>query len=463
MAPGDNDLDDSPSKDDSHPKARVGLEELLQNIEKSKPLDELLTEVMDQELHAQFKKKEERKQAIIKELVAASKIYEKMPLERLAIKLNEDLNEILDLLEHIILNNEFTGIVISGKELIFNKIQRRDDLDRKPFLVVTSPAAKPVPAHAGTGIKLEPLKRKKVDLKFKVLGEQPVVQVPVERENLIASSEIMPVAGQLQLKLTLANNMAKALENVLVKFLVEGQVRLVRMKPAYAGADWNSEITIPSIPPGSSRRVLFYFSPISCEAIGFDILVQYQDAAGKFIDENLSERVDLVSPVFVKKQAITKEHFHDIITHQLKMKGIKSYGIPAGLAATDAYLIIKEILITNEFEFVGEKFLEDKNQFLGWYYTGFKTGEKESDFIVIGQVLNNKMEFFAMASDGMQLLSGLTMLSKALREGLVERGTIKDESELVELVCPSCGGVLDVFPASGQLHACKFCGAQLQF
>jgi hypothetical protein len=191
--------------------------------------------------------------------------------------------------------------------------------------------------------------------------------------------------------------------------------------------------------------------------------VQYQDAAGKFIDENLSEKVDIAPPVFVKKQAITKEHFHDIITNHLKMKGIKSYGIPAGLAPTDAYLIIKEILITNEFEFVGEKFLEDKNQFLGWYYTGFKTGEKENDFIVIGQVLNNKMEFFAMASDGMQLLSGLTHLSRILREGLVERGTIKDESELVELVCPSCGGVLDVFPAAGQLHACKFCGAKLQF
>ncbi len=286
---------------------------------------------------------------------------------------------------------------------------------------------------------------------------------PVERENLVASSEVIPVAGQLQLKLALANNTAKPLENVLVKFLVEGQVRLVRMKPAYAGADWNGEITIPSIPASSSRRVLFYFSPSSCEPVGLDILVQYQDAAGKFIDENLSEKVDLAPPVFVKKQVITKEHFHDIITNHLKIKGIKSYGIPAGLAPTDAYLIIKEILITNEFEFVGEKFLEDKNQFLGWYYAGFKTGEKESDFIVIGQVLNNKMEFFAMASDGMQLLSGLTMLAKTLRESLVERGTIKDELELVELVCPSCGGVLDVFPTSGQLHTCKFCGAKLQF
>ncbi|MEX2684921.1 MAG: hypothetical protein Q6373_025325, partial [Candidatus Sigynarchaeota archaeon] len=408
-------------------------------------------------------KKEERKQAIIQELVNASKIYEKMPLERLAIKLNEDLNEILDLLEQIILNNEFTGIVISGKELIFNKIQRHDELDRKPFLAITSPAVKPLLTPAGATAIREPLKRKKVDLKFKVLGEQPVVQVPAEQENFIASAETASVAGQLQLKLTLANNSLKPLDNVLVKFLVEGQVRLVRIKPPYAGADWNGEITIPSIPAGSSRRVLFYFSPVTCEPVGFDILVQYQDATGKFIDENLSEKIDLTPPIFVRKQVITKEHFHDIITHQLKMKGIKSYGIPAGLAPTDAYLIIKEILITNEFEFVGEKLLEDKSQFLGWYYTGFKLGENESDFIVIGQVLNNKMEFFAMAGDGMQLLRGLTYLAKELRERLIERDIIKNESELVELVCPSCGGVLDMSPIKGELHTCKFCGAKLQF
>nr|MDO8083744.1 hypothetical protein [Candidatus Sigynarchaeum springense] len=463
MAPGDKSRKGPPSKDDPPANAPVGLEDLLQNIEKSKPLDELLTEVMNQELQMQFQKKEERKQAIIRELVSASKIYEKMPLERLAIKLGEDSNEILDLLEHIILNNEFTGIVISGKELIFNKVQRHDELNRKPFLVVTTPLAKPVLAPAGATVTLEPLKRKKVDLRFKVLKEQPVVQEPVERENLVASAEVAPVSGQLQLKLALVNNSAKPLENVLVKFLVEGEVHLVRMKPSYAGTDWNSEITVPSIPAGSSRRVLLYFSPGLCQPIGFDILVQYQDAAGKFIDENLSEKVDLAPPVFVKRQAITKEHFHDIITHHLKMKGIKSYGIPAGLAATDAYLIIKEILITNEFEFVGEKFLEDKGQFLGWFYAGFKAGEKEDEFIVIGQVLNNKMEFFAMAGDGMQLLSGLTFLAKTLRERLVERGTIKDESDLVELVCPSCGGVLDAFPAPGELHACKFCGAKLQF
>lgn len=482
MAPSDK------PREEAEPKVpHVGLDELLQNIERSKPLDELLTEVMNNELEEQYQKKERRKQAIIQELVNASKIYEKMPLERLAIKLDEDLNEILDLLEHIILNNEFTGIVISGKELIFNKVQQRDDLDRKPFLVVTAPqskatlapaatnaasvalhtAASPVPApattHAAPAIKLEPLKRRKVDLRFKVLGEQPVVQEPVEHEALVPSVEVLPVAGQLQLKLALANNSSRSLEGVLVKFLFDGDVRLVRMKPSYAGFDWNGEIAMPTIPPGSIRRVLLYLSPGSCEPVGFDTLVQYQDTTGKFIDENVSERINLSPPTFVKRDTITKEHFHDIITHHLKMKGIKSYGIPAGLTPTDAYLIIKEILITNAFEFVGEKFIEDKNQFLGWYYTRFKSGDVENEFIVIGQVLNNKMELFAMACDGMQLLSGITFLAKELRTTLVARGTIKDESELVELVCPSCGGVLDTFPIPGDLHACKFCGAKLQF
>jgi len=453
MAPGD----------DKEQRNLPGLEDLLSNIEKSKPLDELLNEVMDKELQKQYKVKEERKQRIIQELVNASKIYEKMPLDRLAIKLNEDINEILDLLEQIILNNEFTGIAISGKELMFTKIQRKDELDQKPFLVVSTAVVKPSPTPAFRP-QVEPLKRKKIDLQFKVLKDKPVEQVSVESENLIVEPEVTPVAAQVQLKLNLTNNTAKNFENVLIKFLMQGTANLMRMKPSYAvTGEFQNEIIVPSVPANSNRRILLYFAPMTCEPLEFDILVQYKDPKGNFIDENLAEKITITNPVFAKKPAISKEEFQAIITQQLKFKAIKSYGIPASLNPTDAYLIIKEILITNEFEFVGEKLIEDKNQYLGWYYTSFKEAEKLDDFIVIGQVLNKKMEFFAMGNNATQLLSGITHLAKALRTALIDRGIIKGESNLVELVCPSCGGVLERNPAPGEIHACKFCGAKLQF
>lgn len=452
----------APAEKDSKKNA-PDLEDLLENIEKSKPLDELLTQVIDKELQEQFKKKEEIKNRALHELVNASKIYEKMPLERLAIKLGYDMNEILDLLEQIIMNNEFTGIVISGKEIIFNKIQRQEELDQKPVLLIAASAQNSISMKRPEP-RIEPLKRKKVDLKFKVLTEEPIEQIPVEPENLMSEAEVMPVAAQIQLKLNLVNHTANSIENVLVKFLIQGNVHFLRMKPAYTlFAQWNNEILVPSIPPSSSRRILLFFTPISCEPIEFDIFVQHADITGNFIDENLVEKIDIAAPKFVRKPEITKEEFQALITRQLKFKGIKSYGIPTGLEPADVYLIMKEILITNEFEFVGEKFIEEKGQFLGWYYTIFMEQESAEDFIVIGQVLNNKMEFFAMANEASQLLSGLTFLANQLCVCLIERGSIADESDLMELLCPSCGGVLDNFPALGELHTCKFCGVKLQF
>ena len=332
MVPGEN-------KNNSKENAPA-LEDLLDNIEKSKPLDELLTQVMDKELQDQFKKKEEVKTRAIGELASASKIYEKMPLERLAIKLGYDMNDILDLLEQIIMNNEFTGIVISGKEIIFNKIQRKEELDQKPVLIISSAAQNSIPMKHPEP-RIEPLKRKKVDLKFKVLTEEPVEQVPVETENLAATAEVTPVAAQIQVKLNLVNHSGKSVENILVKFLVQGNAHFLRMKPAYTiFTQWNNEIIVPSIPPNASRRVLLFFTPMACEPVEFDMLVQHADAAGNFIDENLTEKIDIPAPKFARKSEISKEEFQGLITRQLKFKGIRSYGIPQGLDRADAYLIM---------------------------------------------------------------------------------------------------------------------------
>ncbi|MBD3186805.1 hypothetical protein GF325_08270, partial [Candidatus Bathyarchaeota archaeon] len=146
-------------------KNPIDLEDLLREVQKPKALNELLNEMIDEEMRQEYELKQEQKQRIIDQLISASRIYEKMPLERLAIKLKVDVNEILDLLEEIILNHEFTGVTISGKELIFNKIPKPADLDQKPFHVM-KPAVTGNSSHITPRVK--PLKKKKIDVKFKV-------------------------------------------------------------------------------------------------------------------------------------------------------------------------------------------------------------------------------------------------------------------------------------------------------
>ena len=446
--------------EENNSEPQKDLEDLLNEVERSKPLGELLGEIMEDELKTQFRIKEERKQRIIEQLVSASKIYEKMPLERLAIKLEVHLNEIFDLLEEIILNNDFSGIVISGKELIFKKVQKRAELDQKPVHVM-----KPV-------IEREPIKRKKMNVHFKVLGDESI-QTPVETpppsgkdDDFEITTKFLPVSGQLELKLTLANKTPKSLANVRVNIVPGNNLQLLRVKPVLStGNNWDEPITIKEISPRGNRRIMHFYSVANCNPASVEITVKYTTDDGNRMIKHANDVFQLEEPDFQKMPEMDEEQFHETIRN-LDFKGIRSYGIPNSLEPTSAYLIMKEILIINNFEFVGEKFNEDEGSFLGWFYASYNASEEQtnqSEFIVIAQVLNRKMEFFAMGTDPAYLTCGLSFLAKELRGELLRRQLITSETDLMELYCMSCGGTLPEFKDKGGIVECKFCKAKMKF
>ncbi|MFX0103123.1 MAG: hypothetical protein ACFFCS_26395 [Candidatus Hodarchaeota archaeon] len=480
----------------------IQLDDLLSGKAEPKELNELLNEIMEDELEKQFALKQERKELIIEELINASKIYEKMPLERLAIKMQIDLNEILDILEEIILKKEFKGIVISGKELIFKKVPKPADLDQKPFHVMkpaimantgseldaitrkslgkilsaensddSSLAYQPIESQPVQKPIATPLRHKKVSLKFKVLGEQQEVEADFHEkgggsrdESLKIETEISPIASQLQIKLNMVNNTRKDIEKIQVQFLTSENLKFLRVQPIFSMVgEWGNQLEVPIISASSSRRLLFYFTPLDCNLVEVDILVQYTDQAGNFCDLTSKETYSLNQPNFIKGRMIKDDEIQDKIRNLLKYKGIKSYGLPEELEATEAYLILKEILITNGIELVSEKLLEESNHYVGVYYTKTTRDGKEEDFIVIGQIVNAKMEFFAVSNDPQDLLCGLTTLAKRLFDELKERDIISNHDDLIELFCLSCGGTLSKYPEPEEIYTCKFCGAKLKF
>ncbi|MHA1999680.1 MAG: hypothetical protein ACTSU9_16345 [Promethearchaeota archaeon] len=456
-------------------KDPIDLEDLLREIEKPKELNELLNDIIEDEMEREFALKQEKKQTIIKELINASKIYEKMPLERLGIKLNVDMNEILDLLEEIILKNEFTGIIISGKEIIFKTIPNHDDLDQKPFHVMKPAKPGIVPAsNVATGInRIKPLQRKKIDLKFKVLGDHASGASKEEEiknqqaiEGLTIDTHLKLVTSQVQLRINLINSTNQVFNEILVKFITSKNIRLLRTKPQYkSNSGWGNELNVASIPANSSRRILLYFSLQKCEPIEINILVQYRDAIGNYLDENITEKIVFNEPRFSKSKEITDREFQGLIQEKLKFKGIKSFGMPEH-DPVEVYLIMKELLVINSFELVGEKLIEDEGRFIGWYYANYEDdadGAEDRHYIVIAQIINRKVEFFAICNDAVHLVCGLAYLSNQLIAELSKRGIIKQRSELIELYCMSCGGTLSRYPESGEVYQCKFCGANLVF
>jgi ribosomal protein S27E len=77
--------------------------------------------------------------------------------------------------------------------------------------------------------------------------------------------------------------------------------------------------------------------------------------------------------------------------------------------------------------------------------------------MVVGQIVNNKIEFYASSYNEQVISALLTAFSIDLKKRIVNSRTVMDESEIYDVYCENCGGVLPVFPKPGEIVKCKWC------
>jgi predicted RNA-binding Zn-ribbon protein involved in translation (DUF1610 family) len=431
------------------------LESLLNEVERSMPLEERLNEIIDVELKKHFQHKEERKQRIMKELISASRIYEKMPLERLAIKVREDIDDVFDLLEEIILKNEFSGISVSGKELIFARVQHRAELDQKPVLLVSA-------AGPSNGSPVATLDASQ----FIHIEEDH--NLPIERAHgdIIVDAELIPEASQLRLRLNIENSTDKTIQNLIIAVSTLGNLKFERMKPAYmTSGDWANQVVVQGIFPRSTRRVLLYFLPADCEPVSIAITLTYLNTEEQLVRSELIVSADLREPKFSKTTSIDGESLQDLLAGVLQFRGIRSFGIPAGVSDAVSFAILQEILETTGLKPVGNESIDypDESNQHPCFYASTERNGNEQEIAVVAKVLNNKMDFFGLASDPMLLLCTLTMLANRLQTEFSSGTEMTGAASIVELTCLSCGATLSRFPGQGEVYECEFCGARMQF
>jgi predicted RNA-binding Zn-ribbon protein involved in translation (DUF1610 family) len=419
------------------------------------PLEDRLNEIIDLELKKQFQLKEERKQRIIKELISASRIYEKMPLERLAIKVREDINDVLDQLEEIILQNEFTGISISGKELIFARVQHRAELEQKPFLLVSTAEL----THGSLEATLDATHLVQI-------SDDVSRTVEKKRGDINVDVELVPEACQLLLRLNLENSTDNTIHNVVIGVSTKGNLKFERMKPAYmTSGEWANQVVVQGILPRSTRRVLLYFLPTNLERVSIAMEITYFNNEGQHLKEYHTVSIDLREPCFSKTSSIDGESLQDLLTGVLQFRGIRSFGIPAGVSEPRAFAMLQEILETVGLKPVGNVSIDypEESNLLSCAHATTEVNGYEQEIAVIAKVLNNKMEFFGLASDPMILLCTLTTLANKLRNAFSAGTKPVNEASIVELTCLSCGATMSRFPRQGEVYECEFCGARMQF
>ena len=216
-------------------------------------------------------------------------------------------------------------------------------------------------------------------------------------------------------------------------------------------------LTLQKLDAQNKIQINFYFNPLELGKGIFKnnlLYINNQDfvrtVETQQFEINISNR--LFSPKKIPSfqiQAFTKKALH---------KGIKSYGRPANFEIKNAFQTMTRLIQTYNFELITKT--ESNGHNVAWFYGVEEKTNQE--VLLIGQTLNNKMEFISISDDENLNISLLTKLAYDFRKRLFNAGDIPSMVGLRELICKFCGGILEYYPRKGENIKCNYCNQDQQ-
>ncbi|MHA1847124.1 MAG: hypothetical protein ACTSXU_05725 [Promethearchaeota archaeon] len=276
-----------PPRNEKEEKKIRYIEDLLSIYEVPRSLTELLDRIMEEEFLKVLKLKQKKKNQMIRNLIDASKIYEKMPLERLAIKLDVDINEVLDLLEEVLLNGECEGIIISGNEIIFKNIPKFSDFTLKPVVLINPKSGNNLEKNIqfNQGIRTIPeapqLTWNNGDLEQSgyILKKEKV-----EKTRVLVNIKLKSIGAVLLSIIEIKNPFKQSLSKISIKIKTSNNLKLLRTIPNFnLDNRFRDEFHLIQLMGKSTRKLKFYFSPVNKDPFKIDVLLKYIDPAGQEI------------------------------------------------------------------------------------------------------------------------------------------------------------------------------------
>jgi hypothetical protein len=140
-------------------------------------------------------------------------------------------------------------------------------------------------------------------------------------------------------------------------------------------------------------------------------------------------------------------------------RGIRSFGLPSSITPQAAYIHVKQIMKSYNFQFVSE--IENEQMLASWYYGKEVVTGKE--YIAAGQVYNQKIELFLSGSEEKAIIGLLTDFGQKLLSRMIGSRIINAPEDLIDLMCPHCGGTLESLPKIGENLTCKWCKETFSF
>ncbi len=381
-----------------------------------------------------------------------SKIFNRIDLNKVAQKFEQPIESIITLAEEWISSSLIFGQII-GRDLVISKINIDEQRFRQLAFGQTSDYQfstadgqnAPVVPTAAPAQPQEPV----------VFGDKGDQTQEVQEKFISADIDLSFLAGFCRLKFTIGNSSSAKITDVIVKVSYPKSLRLVQVKPAQylKRQDGQAIVTLPAILPKGGAPIIFYFKTVQLEKYILKGALQFTNARD-FVRMMALDTLQFDIPIIQIEAGneVTTEYIEQYV-RTCESRGIRSYGLPSGMTPQAAYIHVKQILKSYNFQFVSES---ENDQMLAAWYHGKEIGTGK-EFVAAGQVYNGKIELFISGPEEKAIIGLLTDFGQKLRGRMVAGRIISTPEELVVLMCPHCGGTLERLPKVGENMTCNWC------
>lgn len=266
------------------------------------------------------------------------------------------------------------------------------------------------------------------------------------------------LGSHVRLVLKIINKSDFPIDEIEVKLEFSKKIEIFRTTPKVEFIKHESGIVarIPVIPQKGNFEVKFYLNPaeLGKGTVGGQVkYVNYKDFVRLLMIEVME--FNLTVPTIIPKD-IAHDSIEEYNSASFMKKDIRSYGLPDKLNPLTAFNHIFQIIRAKNFKLI-TKSVED-NKKIAWFFG--TTEETMTDILVVGQVLQNKIEFYASSKNEQILSALLTSFSMDLKRRILISSVVRSEKEIYDLFCTECGGTLPYFPKPGEFVECVYCNTK---
>ncbi|MBY8982477.1 MAG: hypothetical protein KGD57_05995 [Candidatus Lokiarchaeota archaeon] len=308
------------------------------------------------------------------------------------------------------------------------------------------------------------------DLSFKAgeIEEAPKISEEIDQENKIKlSTELVPHLGKFKYSSILKNESSAPINNIKIKVEYPNFLELTRsIPPTITNVEIEDDeeenieqikVEFLDIKGNDSKKVILFFIPKNNINEGkirtFSAFVNIDGYIRVIESEPLKININ---PVVLQPKLIPSSEIAEFINSSDVRKAIRSYGIgnKKDLDLDFIFNRLEVILRANNLQYI----TKDKKKRILWYFGNDL--ETKSDLLVVGQVVENKIEWIISCNNQNVLMSVLVILSSELKDVLLRMKIIDSLDDLYQLECKACAYILPKFPKKGNTIKCQNCNIE---